>query len=85
MHDYHFKFYKSTRDDLDLNMKNVGFSMFHCVLLTLASQKTRRQRLIIFCAWNTILSKFLLFSIHSSCWMQDAKLGKNVQVLEGIF
>ena len=34
---------------------------------------------------NTILSEFIPFSIHSSCWMQGAKSGQNMQALEDIF
>ena len=64
--------------DLNSKIKNLGFLTFHCVPLALASQKERRQRLIIF-------SKFLLFSIHLSCWMQDAKSRGNVWALKDMF
>ena len=46
--------------------------MILCLSLSLASQKERRQKLIIFHVQNTIFSEFLLFSFHSLCWMQDA-------------
>ena len=59
--------------------------MFLCLPLALASQKERRQRLIILHVWNIIFSEFLLFTFHSSWWMQDAKSGQNVQALEGMF
>ena len=54
--------------------------MFCCLLVALASQKERKQRRIIFHVLNFILSDFLPFSIHSSCWMQDAKSGQNIQL-----
>ena len=52
--------------------------MFLCVPLALASPKERSQQLIIF-------GKFLLFSFHSSRWLQDSKSGQNVQAMEGVF
>ena len=59
--------------------------MFYCMLLALASQKERKQRLIILHVLNTILDEFLPFYVHSSCWMQDAKFGQNIRALEGMF
>ena len=55
------------------------------MILELASQEESWQRLIVRHIWNIISSKFLLFSIHSSCWMEDAKFGKNVYALEFVF
>ena len=66
-------------------LKKLGFLIFHCVLLALAIQKEKTQRLIIIRVWNTFLSEFLLFSIHSLCWKQDVKSGQNIQALEGMF
>ena len=34
---------------------------------------------------NIILNDFLLFSIHSSCWMQDAKSEQNIWALKYMF
>ena len=59
--------------------------MFCCVLLALASQKERKQRWIIVHVLNFILSEFLLFSVHSSCWMQDAKSGRNIRLSKVCF
>ena len=59
--------------------------MFYCVPLALASQKERRQLLIIPHVWNIIFSEFLFFSFHSSCLMQDTKFKGNVWALEGMF
>ena len=59
--------------------------MFHCRLLALSSQKEIRQQLIILYVWNIIFCEFLPFSFHSLGWMQDAKSGKNVRALEGMF
>ena len=59
--------------------------MFHCVLLVLVGHEERGHRLISLCIWNIIYIEYLLFSIHSLCWVQDAKLGRNVQALEGVF
>ena len=59
--------------------------MVHCVLLALANQKERRHRLIILRVWNIISTKFILFSMHSLCLMQDAKSRRNVLALKGIF
>ena len=59
--------------------------MFCCVPLALASQKERRQQLIILHVQNINLNEFRIFSFHSSFWMHDAKFGRNLQALEGIF
>ena len=67
MHDHHVKLYESARADLDLEMKKLGFRMFHYVLVVFASQKERRQQLIILHVRNIIFTMFLLFSFHSSC------------------
>ena len=55
------------------------------MLLALASQKERKQRLIIHHALNIILSEFLPSSIHSLCWMQDAKSGQNIRLSKVCF
>ena len=59
--------------------------MFCCLLVELASQKERKQRWIIFHVLNIILNEFLHSSIHSSCWMQDAKSGRNIQLSKVCF
>ena len=56
--------------------------MFFCMLLALASQKERKQRLIIHHVLNTIFNEFLPSSLHSSCWMQDAKSRQNIRLLK---
>ena len=48
------------------------------MLLALASQKERKQRLIILHVLNIILSEFLPYYVHSSCEMQDAKFRQNI-------
>ena len=65
-HDRHFKFYESVEADLSCEMKK-RFLMLNCVHLGLASQKERRQHLIILHVWIIIFSEFLLFYFHSSC------------------
>ena len=52
--------------------------MFYCMLLALASQKERKQRLIN-------LHAFLPFYVHVLSWMQDAKSEQNIQALKGMF
>ena len=64
--------------DLSSETKNLGLSMFCCLLLALASQKEGKQRWIIFHVLNFIVSEFLPSSIHTSCWMQDTKSGRNI-------
>ena len=59
--------------------------MFCCMLLALASQKERKQRLIIHHVLNIILIEFLPSSVHSSCWMQYAKSGQNIRLLKVCF
>ena len=59
--------------------------MFCYLLLALASQKERNQRWIIFNVLNIILSEFLPSYVHSSCWMQDAKSGRNIQLSKVCF
>ena len=59
--------------------------MFCSMLLTLASEKERKQRLIIHHVLNFILSEFLPSSIHSSCLMQDAKSGQNIRLSKVCF
>ena len=54
--------------------------MFCCMLLALSSHKERKQRLIIHHVLNIILSEFLPSSVHSSCWMQDAKSRRNIRL-----
>ena len=51
-----------------------------CLLLALASQKERKQRWIIFHVLNFIVNEILPSSIHSSCWMQDAKSAQNIHL-----
>ena len=51
--------------DLDSEMKIRFSQCFHCMPQALASQKERKQLLIILFVWNTILSEFLPFSVHS--------------------
>ena len=55
------------------------------MLLTLASQKERKQRWIIHHVLNFILSEFLPSSIHSSCWMQDVRCGRNIRLSKVCF
>ena len=55
------------------------------MLLELASKEERRKQLIVLHVGNITFSEFLLFSSHSSWWMQDTKFWKNVQVLECVF
>ena len=45
----------------------------------------RSHRLIVLRIRNIISSVFLVFSIHSLCWMQDAKSMQNVGDLESVF
>ena len=52
------------------------------MLIALASQKERKQRWIIHHVLNFILSEFLPSSIHSSCWMQDAKSGRDIRLVK---
>ena len=59
--------------------------MFCCMLLALASQKERKQQWIIHHVLNIILSEFLSSSVHSSCWMQDAKSGQNIRLSKVCF
>ena len=66
--------------DLSSEMKKLGLSMFCCLLLALASQKERKQRWIIFHVLNFIIGEFLPSSVHSSCWMQYAKPGRNIRL-----
>ena len=66
--------------NLNYKSKKVGFLIFYCVLLELVSHKERSHRLTIL-----IMEHNLLFSIHSSCWMQKAKSGKNVGAIECMF
>ena len=54
--------------------------MFLCVPLALASQKERRQQLIIFHVWNIIFSEFILFSSLAKC-----KEGKIYRLLKVYF
>ena len=72
-HDFQFKIYKSIRANLNSEVEKLGFSIFHYVFLALARQDERRHQLIILSVWNITSSESLFFSIHSSCWMQDAK------------
>ena len=55
------------------------------MLLILDSQEERGHKSNIPDVWNIISNEFLLFSIHSSCWIQDAKSMKNMQALKGVF
>ena len=55
------------------------------MLLALASQKERKQQWIIHHVLNIILSDFVPSSIHSSCWMQDAKCRQNIQLSKVCF
>ena len=59
--------------------------MFCCMLLALASQKERKERLIIHHVLNIIISEFLPSSVRSLCWMQDAKSGKNIRLSKVCF
>ena len=52
--------------------------MFCCMLLAFASLKERKQRLIIHLVLNIIVNEFLRSSVHSSCWMHDAKSRRNI-------
>ena len=59
---------------LIINMRQkLGFSMFNCVVLALASLEERGHRLNILYVWNIISSEFLLFSIHFVCQILNAK------------
>ena len=60
-------------------------NVFFCMLLALASQKERKQRWIIHHVLNFILNEFLPSFIHSSCWMQDAKFGRNIRLSKVCF
>ena len=46
-YDYHFKLHESVGAGLNSKMKKIGLWMFYCMLLALASQKERKQWLII--------------------------------------
>ena len=59
--------------------------MFCCLLLAMASQKERKQRWIIVHVLNIIINEFLPSSVHSSCWMQDAKSGQNIRLSKVCF
>ena len=59
--------------------------MFCCMLLALAGQKERKQRWIILHVLNIVLNEFLLSSIHSSCWMQDANSEQNIPLSKVCF
>ena len=59
--------------DIKYEMKRLGSLTFHCVLQALARKEERGQKLIILYAWKIISNEFLLFSMHSMCWMQDTK------------
>ena len=72
--------HESAGADLSSETKKLGLSMFCCLLLALASQKERKQRWIIFHVLNFIITEFLPSSVHSSCWMQDAKPGRNIRL-----
>ena len=52
--------------------------MFCSMLLPLATQKERKQRLIIHHVLNIILGEFHPSSVHSSNSMQDSKCGQNI-------
>ena len=58
--------------------KNIDFLMFHYVFLAMASKEERRHQLIILRVCNIIFSEFLLFSVHSLCYMQDTKSKINI-------
>ena len=53
------------------------------MLLALASQEEIRHQLIIFLL--ALASEFLLFSIHSSCEIQDVKFVQNELALKSVF
>ena len=59
--------------------------MFCCMLLALASQKERKQQLIIHHVLNIILSEFLPSSVHPSCWMQDVESTQNIRLSKVCF
>ena len=59
--------------------------MFCCMLLALASQKERKQQFILHHVLIIILNDFLPSSVHSSCWMQDAESGQNIQLSKVCF
>ena len=71
--------------DLSSETKKLGLSMFCCLLLELARQKEGKHRRIIFHVLNFIVSEFLPSSIHTSCWMQDAKSGRNIRLSKACF
>ena len=64
--------------DCRFEIKKLDFLTSHCVLLALARQEESGHQLIILYVCNIISSEFLLFSILSSFWIQDAKSKKNV-------
>ena len=73
--------HESAGADVSSETKKVRvINVFCCLLLALASKKERKRQWIIVHVLNFILSKFLPFSIHSSCWMQDAKSGRNIRL-----
>ena len=50
--------------DLNCEAKKLGFLLFHCVLLELASNEGKNHQLIILHVCNFISSEFFLFIIH---------------------
>ena len=58
--------------------------MFHYVLLALAisGKRTLINRSSFM---EQHFHKFLIFSIHSMCWMQDVEFKQDIRVLEGVF
>ena len=84
-HDRHLNVHESAGANLGSEIDKLGLSMFCCLLLALSSQKERKQRWIIVHVLNFILNEFRPFSVHSSCWMQDAKCARNVRLLKVCF
>ena len=83
-HHRHFKFYESFRADLSSKTKKIGFLMFLCMPLALASLKERKQRLIIVHVWNIIFSDFLFFAffmLDTRCQVQEKCMGSQRYVL----
>ena len=50
--------------------------------VSLCFQRPHRYVMLV---WNIIFSEFLLFSIHSLCWIEDTKFGRNVRAHKSIF
>ena len=70
------------RGDLKFQGKKVKFIIFHFVILALARQEERGNRLIILHVWNIMSSEFLIFLFIPRIGCKTPNLSKMCQLLK---